>query len=98
MKNKLMSFLLASTMLFASDIVGVIEKIDRSNKTITVNNTIIQIQPYTQIENDPCFGFDTNIQFKNLKVGDLVEIDTVMYQDIIMADEIEVKCKKNRAY
>lgn len=98
MKKIILVAFLFIGFLFASDFKGFIQDIDKRNKTITINNTLIQIQPYTKIEKDRCFGFDKRIQFNELKVGDLVEVDTIMYQDILMADEIELKCNRNRAY
>ena len=37
-------------------------------------------------------------KFSNLKVGDLVDVDVMMYRDILVAEEIEIKCRENTAY
>lgn len=98
MKKILLLIAFSISLLIGADIVGFIEKIDNTNKTITVNKTVIQVYPYTKIEKDACWGFDRRLKFQDLKISDLVEVDILYYQDIPMAEEIEVKCNNSIAY
>lgn len=98
MKKILFSVILTMSLAIADDIKGFIESINRIDKTIVVNKTLIQVQPYTKIEKDTCWGLDISSKFSNLKVADLVDVDVMMYQDILVAEEIEIKCRENTAY
>lgn len=98
MKKIILGFLIAFSSLFAADVVGVIENIDQANKTITVNGSLIKVLPYTKIEKDTCWGIDLSSNFTKLKVGDFVEVDTMINQNILVAEEIEIECNSNRAY
>lgn len=98
MKKIILGFLITFGLSFGSDIKGIIENIDQMNKTITVSGTLIQVYPYTKIEKDTCWGFDTSANFAKLKVGDFVEVDTMFRQNVIVAEDIEIECSSNRAY
>lgn len=96
--KKLIVFLgLSLSIAFASDIRGVIEEIDDANKTIKVNNQIIKVMPYTEIEQEGCGkGWDTPKTFAQLKINDVVEVDVFYDNGKIIAKEIEIGC--GRAY
>lgn len=82
---------------------GIIEKIDGQNKIIIVNQSKLKILPFTQIEEEVCLenGFhsmDIPRTFKDLKVGQVVELDFFGTEDnILLVEDIEIKCA-NRAY
>lgn len=96
--KKFIAFLgLGLSIAFASDIRGVIEEIDDANKTIKVNNQIIKVMPYTEIEQEGCGGgWDTPKTFAHLKVNDVVEVDVFYDNGKMIAKEIEIGC--GRAY
>lgn len=96
--KKFIAFLgLSLSIAFASDIRGVIEEIDDANKTIKVNNQIIKVMPYTEIEQEGCGGgWDTPKTFAQLKVNDVVEVDVFYDNGRMIAKEIEIGC--GRAY
>lgn len=99
MKKLLLASMLLGTSVFASDITGTIQKIDNGQKTITLNGNVIKVMPYTKIEEDACgIGWDTPKKFTDLKVGALVEVDLMHSQGGFVAEDIEIKCMKNRAY
>lgn len=82
-----------------ADIKGIIQSIDSDKKTITINGTVIGVMPYTKIEQDSCgMGWDTPKKFADLKQGDFVDIDLIYNNNMPIAEEIEIKCMKNRAY
>lgn len=66
-------------ILNASDIEfkGIITSVDNAKKTISVNNTLIQILPQTKVKLDDCgiFGTDLIGKFSDLKVNSFVEVD-----------------------
>ncbi|RDU70770.1 DUF5666 domain-containing protein [Helicobacter brantae] len=81
----------------ASDVRGIIEEIDDANKTIKVNNQIIKVMPYTEIEQEGCgSGWDTPKTFSQLRVNDVVEVDVFYDNGKMIAKEIEIGC--GRAY
>ncbi len=85
--------------LYASDFKGVIEDINYANKTISVGGMVIGVMPYTKIEQDSCgMGWDSDRRFADLKKGDLVKVDLIHNRDTPIAEEIEIKCMKHRAY
>ncbi|ANV98617.1 hypothetical protein BBW65_07320 [Helicobacter enhydrae] len=85
--------LVFSQTLHASDIKGLIQSINDSDKTISVNHTIIKVIPYTEIERESCRGdWDMPQQFKDIKIGDYVKIDIFYNENQIVAKEIEIKC------
>lgn len=89
----------ALSVVVGSDIKGIIQAIDDNQKTITVNGSIIKVMPYTKIEQDACsMGWDTLKKFADLKTGDLVDVDLIYNDNKLIAEDIEIKCKKNRAY
>lgn len=92
-KKFLPLYIFFSTLALASDFRGVIQAIDSENKTITINDTVIKVMPYTEIEQDSCgLGWDTYKTFSELKIDDIVEVD-VFYEDgKIIAKEIEIEC------
>ena len=99
MKKLVLGALLLSSGAFASDITGIIQKIDNSAKTITLNGNAIKVMPYTKIEQDACgIGWDSAKKFADLKEGDLVEVDLMHGDKGLVAEDIEIKCMKNRAY
>lgn len=98
MKKFVIGFLFTISFLFSTDIKGFIENINRTDKTIVVNGNTIRIYPYTKIKKDSCWGFDTSANFNELKIGNLVEIDTMIYENILVAEEIEIECNSNRSY
>lgn len=86
-------FALVTYATWASDIRGVIEAMDNTNKTITVNGSVIKVMPYTEIEQDSCgFGWDTDKTFSELKIDDVVEIDVFYDNGQMIAKEIEIGC------
>lgn len=99
MKKVVLGSILLGTGLFASDITGIIQKIDNDRKTITINGNAIAVMPHTKIEQDSCgIGWDSDKKFIDLKVGDLVEVDLMHGNKELVAEDIEIKCIKNRAY
>lgn len=99
MKKLLLSTLLVGASAFASDITGIIQAIDNAKKTITINGNAIAVMPYTKIEQDSCgIGWDSDKKFADLKKGDLVEVDLMNSSSGLVAEDIEIKCMKNRAY
>lgn len=99
MKKLVLGSMLLGASLFASDITGIIQKIDNAKKTITINGNAIAVMPYTKIEQDACgIGWDSDKKFADLKVGDLVEVDLMHGNQGLVAEDIEIKCMKNRAY
>lgn len=84
------------------EIKGIINAVDNNAKTITVNNTLLQVMPQTKIELDGCgiFGTDKVGKFVDLSVGSFVEIDAFPNQNgaPLIASDIELKCVSNRAY
>ncbi|RDU69490.1 hypothetical protein CQA62_02240 [Helicobacter cholecystus] len=99
MKKLLLTGMLVGVSAFASDITGIIQKIDNAQKTITLNGNTIKVMPYTKIEQDSCgIGWDTPKKFSDLKVGDLIEVDFMHSQGGLVAEDIEIKCMKNQAY
>lgn len=116
MKKQLCLFLIGA--LYANwDITAQILSIDDTKKTITIGGwnaqtMEIQILPHTRLEGDDCgwFGmWDTSGTFKDLEVGQIVEIDllqterttantlTPESQQIPAARKIEWQCGR-RAY
>ncbi|ANV98620.1 hypothetical protein BBW65_07335 [Helicobacter enhydrae] len=90
---------LSLSCALASDITGIITGIDNGKKTITINKTAIKVVPYTKIELDSCgIGWDSAKKFSDLKKGDLVEVDLMNDGNGFVAEEIEIKCRENRAY
>ncbi|RDU69488.1 hypothetical protein CQA62_02230 [Helicobacter cholecystus] len=89
-----------SSFIFADhDYEGVIEAIDNEQKTLQVNGQIIKVLPNTKIEEDSCYlPWDINKKFVDLKVGDIVEIEVFLSNNILVAGKIEIQCVKNRAY
>lgn len=99
MKKVFLGTIVIATSIFASDITGTIQKIDDGQKSITVNNNVIKVMPYTKIEQDACgIGWDSAKKFADLKVGDLIEVDLMHGEKGLVAEDIEIKCMKNRAY
>lgn len=99
MKKILILFTLVGLNFVLADIKGIIQSIDSDKKTITINGTVIGIMPYTKIEQDSCgMGWDTPKKFVDLKQGDFVDIDLIYNNNMPIAEEIEIKCMKNRAY
>lgn len=97
--KKIISFILAAGFLFAGDISGIIQDISISNKTITVNNNVIYLNPYVKIEKDRSLLPDKKLMFKDLKVGDFVEVDCYTDKDNnLVAEEIEVKENRKPIY
>lgn len=98
MKKIVLSVLLFVSVLFG-DSYGVIESVNYDTKTIRVNGMDIKVMPYTEIEEDTCFGFDTNKTFSALKAGQVVEIDFNGYtNNTPIAKDIDIKCSRNSAY
>lgn len=96
--KKWIAILLFCGLAYA-DFEGVIESIDDSNKTITVNGTIVKVLPQTRIEEDSCWlPWDVSKVFSDLKVGDIVEIDMMHLNNLPTASKIEIQCVRNRAY
>lgn len=97
--KKIAFTLLSALSLGLADNYGVIEGIDDSQKTISVNKTTIKILPYTKIEEESCGnGWDTPKKFADLKVGQMIEVEFMGAENnILVAKEIEIKCA-NRAY
>lgn len=90
---------LMMSSIFATDITGIIQSINNAQKTITINGSVIKVMPHTKIEQDACgMGWDRHKKFSDLKNGDLVEIDLVDSGNGLIAEDIEIKCMKNRAY
>lgn len=99
MKRLFLATLLLGASAYASDITGVIQKIDATQKSITINGSAIKVMPYTKIEQDACgIGWDTPKKFADLKVGDLIEVDLMEGAQGLVAEDIEIKCMNNRAY
>lgn len=95
--KKIWLFLFVASVIWASDIKGVIESIDDGNKTIKVGGNLIYVLPYTEIEKDSCgSGWDIPQKFADLRVNDTVKIDVFYDNGRIMAKEIDVLCY--RAY
>lgn len=93
MKKIVLGFFIALGIGFA-DNLGVIDFIDEKNKTITIQQTIIKVMPYTKIEQETCGnGWDTPKKFSDLKVGQVVEVDFMgAEKNILIAKEIEIRC------
>lgn len=90
---------LSVSAVMASDITGLIGNVDNTQKTITVNGNVIKVMPYTKIEQDACgAGWDIPKQFADLKNGLLVEVDVEYQNNVLIAEDIEIKCQQNRAY
>lgn len=99
MKKLILGSMLLGASAFASDITGIIQSIDDAKKNITINGNTIAVMPYTKIEQDACgIGWDSAKKFVDLKVGDLVEVDLMHANNGLVAEDIEIKCIKNRAY
>ncbi|MFC3847630.1 DUF5666 domain-containing protein [Helicobacter baculiformis] len=100
MKKTFLGILVAGiSVLSASDFKGVIENIDSAKKTITVNDMVIRVMPYTKIEQDACgMGWDKAKKFVDLKKGDFVKVDLIHHNAAPVAEEIEIKCMDHRAY
>ncbi|ANV98618.1 hypothetical protein BBW65_07325 [Helicobacter enhydrae] len=93
------SMLLCASLAFADDFEGVIEQIDDTNKTITINGVAIKILPQTKIEEDSCWmPWDISKRFADLKVGDIVEVDLMHHNNMGAAKKVEIQCVRNRAY
>lgn len=96
------------------DIKGIITSIDNTNKTITINNnTQIKVLPQTVIKLDDCgmFGSDLYGRFTDLQVNSFVDVDVFVTGDqmnmmqsnqangiVYVAEEVELKCNRTRAY
>ena len=100
MKKLIIGAVLLGVSAFASDITGVIQTINNAKKTITINGSVIAVMPYTKIEQEACgMGWDSAKKFADLKKGDLVEVDLANHSgNNLIAEDIEIKCMKNRAY
>lgn len=96
--KKFLAFLFCIGIAFA-DQEGVIEAIDNTNKTITVNGTTIKVLPNTKIEEDSCWlPWDVSKKFIDLRVGDIVELDLIYLNEMPTVIKIEIQCIRNKAY
>lgn len=106
MKKIVLILTLGFGAVFADmDVEGLISSVDDANKTITINNMVIQILPQTKIKLDECgvFGTDLAGKFVDLKQGSFAEAE--VYPNTAntgtnpyIAKEVEIKCVKNSAY
>ncbi len=107
----LMLFFGCFGLLFADgmEMQGLIANIDNDNKTITINNTPIQILPQTKIKLDDCgiFGTDIYGKFVDLTLNSFAEVELFpntafaagqTAAPAYIAKEVEIKCSSNRAY
>lgn len=75
----LVAILLSSGVAFADgiELKGLITGIDNDKKTISINGTLIQVLPQTEITLDDCgiFGTDVRGKFVDLKLNSFVEAE-----------------------
>ena len=107
------AFIFVSFLMADSWLKGSIVEVNDTTKTIsldTIHSGVINVKilPNTRIELDECgwFGladswiFSDNGNFKNLKLGRFIEVDTYISLDSknVTASKIEVKCDYSKAY
>lgn len=109
------SALLTGSMLFADSVKlqGTIAEVYDNNKTLLIDSIYggqmtVRILPNTEIDMDNCgiFGMDKHGKFKDLKVGDFLEVklyypgyssNPTQAPAIPVAREIDIECYK-KAY
>ncbi|MCX2683460.1 hypothetical protein OQH60_06110 [Campylobacter sp. MIT 21-1685] len=101
-----------SSCLFADGIKvhGVIAEVYENNRTLVLDSAYggvmaIRVVPHTEIDMDNCgfFGMDKHGRWKDLKIGEFVEVELyyTSYQpnamSVPVAKEIQIECHR-RAY